>query len=218
MKLVWHWYYLSLLLLPIILTLAFVFKDEHDVIYVPFAFSICSMILFLNFPILVILLHSRPIYYDDLIIKNYNDDEANRMYDDEFRRKYQRIFRLISTFTSSIMIGMATSLWFFRDGLFSHDSNQKHDVYYNFAIIGIISGIFSMYCRATMLIGNIIMYVLKWLRAREQEKMRKYQDTIALVELTTEGIISSENIQEQSIDLVQEDECMTDIFSGDARN
>jgi hypothetical protein len=181
-------HHLSNLLVPIILVLAFVFEDEHDIIYVPIAIGTCSMILFLNFPALVIMMHSRPIYYDDLIIKNYNDDEANRMYDDEFRRKYQRIFRLISTCTSSIMIGMATALWFFRDRLFAHDESQRHNIFNNFAIIGIISGIFSIYYRATMLIGNIIMFILKRIRAREQERFRKYQESIVLNELASEGI------------------------------
>lgn len=168
--------------------MAFIFENEHDVVYVPIAFGVCSLIVFLNFPALVIFMHSRPIYYDDLLIKNYNDEEANRMYDEDFRRKYQRSFRLISTFTSSIMIGFATALWFFRDKLFAHNENQRHNVFNNFAIIGIISGIFSIYYRASLLLGNIIMFILKRLRAREQEKIRKQQETYALNELATEGI------------------------------
>lgn len=212
-----QWHQLSNLLIPIILTLSFVFKDEHDIIYVPVAFGVCSLILFLNFPMLVIFMHSRPIYYDDLIIKNYNEDEAHRMYDEEFRRKYQRIFRLISTITSSSMIGFATALWFFRDRLFAHDETQKHNIFNIFAIIGIISGIFSIYYRTTMLIGNIIMFVLKKLRAREQELIRKQQETIALNELASEGInliVDTEYKQDGRVaDNQEEEPFMTDVFT-----
>jgi hypothetical protein len=95
-----YWYNLSLLLVPIILSLTFIFEDIHGIIYVPLTCGISAMIIFLNFPTIVIFLHSRPIYFDDLIIKNYEGD--GYIYDDTFRHKYQNVFKWIASFTSSL--------------------------------------------------------------------------------------------------------------------
>ena len=133
---------------------------------------------------MVIILHSRPIYYDDLVIKNYNDEESANLYDDSFRKKYQNIFRWIVTVTSSAMIGVTVSLWYFRDSMFSNNGHVVN----SFVIVGVIGGMLRIYYAATMLIGRFIMILLRYLRKREQQRLRNVVEQRTLIELTSMGM------------------------------
>lgn len=196
-----YWYNLTVLLIPIILTLAFYFRNYHDsIVYVPLSCGVCSLILFFNFPSLVIMLHSRPIYYDDLVIKDFNEDEANDIYDDAFRKKYQRIFRIVGAVTSSLMVVVTVELWYVRNQLFGTDSSTSTNVVNGFVVIGVIGGMLRVYYSATMMIGRFIMFILRILKRREQQKLRRrVQDTV-MYELTRDGItISSSDRADETI-------------------
>jgi hypothetical protein len=182
-------HYLSLLLIPLILSLTFIFGDHGQFIYVPFSFTACALILFVNFPDIVVILHSRPIYYDDLVIRNYNeDDEIPAIYDSDFCKKYQKIFRWLATISSSLMVGLTAEMWFYRDRLFVGDKNVMNSL----AALGIIAGIVRIYYSITMAMGRGIMFILKLLKRREQEKIIKINEHRALIELNNIGITIGE--------------------------
>lgn len=165
-------HYATLLLIPFILGLTFGFQDSqhHRSIYVPLATGLSSLVVFLNFPIIVVSLHSRPVYYDDLVIKDFHVETQPSIYDDTFRRKYQRIFRTVIAFTSSLLVVGTTELWYFRDTLFSdHESNT--DVVKSFVVIGVIGGIMRIYYATTVFIGKCVIFVLKIMKRREQEHL-----------------------------------------------
>ena len=198
-----YWYNLTLLLVPIILTLTFVYQDENAVIYVPFSCGISALILFLNFPSFVIMLHSRPIYFDDLIIKNYEGDSC--IYDESFRKKYQKIFVVIASSTSAIMVGVTVELWFFRDDTFNGngDNSAGDQTVNSFVVLGIIGGLLRIYYGATMILGRVLLSVLKKLKKKEQEKLRQNAQDRTLVELTGMGVTIS-NDESDEVHLINE--------------
>lgn len=119
------WYNLSLILVPIIITVTVFFEEAHTMIYMPISSLVCSFIIFVNFPMIVTSLHQRPIYYDDLIIKDFNEDEAKEIYDDRFRKKYQTIFRWVLTFTSAIVVGILVEIWYMRSSFAKNDATAR---------------------------------------------------------------------------------------------
>ena len=207
---------LTLLLVPLILTLTFVYQDKEGVIYVPISCFVSALIIFLNFPSIVIFLHSRPIYYNDLILTNY--DEEGHIYQDEFRKKYQKIFQWIISVSSAIMVGVTAELWFYRDSMFISQSEEKNQLR-SYVILGIIGGLLRIYYGAAMLLGNLLLLILKKLKRREQERLRMSTEERTLVELTSIGVTISE---EDSEPFIHQDNIplnkvtpilMTDIFN-----
>lgn len=187
-----RWFNLTLLLVPLFLTLTFVFQDQKGIFYIPFICGISALIVFLNFPSIVIMLHSRPIYYDDLIMKNYEGE--GYIYNEDFRKKYQKIFKWIVSVSSSIMVSFTVELWFFRDSMFinqgqGQDSPSTSDKAVNaFVVLGIIGGLFRIYYGAAMLLGRLLLSLLKRLKKREQERLRQEAEERTLVELTSIGV------------------------------
>ena len=224
-------YHATLLLIPLILGLTFGFPDNehHRSIYVPLSIGTCSFLLFMNFPNLVVFLHTRPIYYDDLVIKDFNDDDARKFYDDTFHKKYQRIFKTVIAITSSLLVVGTSELWFFRDKLFNtgnaaDTSNNK--LVTNFVIIGVIGGILRIYYTTTLFIGKLVMFILRYVKKREQEQLRMETHNRIKQELELAGIdmhedddellsSDSENQQETQIKKIVsfKPTLMTDIFN-----
>ncbi len=216
-------YHLTLLLIPIILALTFTFQEAHKVIYVPFSFTVCALILFANFPGIVVMLHSRPIYYDDLVIRSYNEEDVPVIYDDAFCKKYQKIFRWLATVTSALMVSLTAEMWFYRDRLFSGDT----DVINSLAALGIIAGILRIYYSITMTLGRLIMFVLKVLQKREQEKILRLTEQRTLIDLNNIGIVirTSDDVMKEELithtedhqdfrqHVILKDRAMVDLFN-----
>lgn len=178
--------YLSLLLVPIILSLTFIYQDDNVRYYVPISCGVSALIVFLNFPSIVIFLHSKPVYYDDLVIKNY---EEETIYTEDFRRKYQHIFRWITSFTSALMVGVTSELWYYRDRIFSSDQETPRDkVVKAFVLIGVIGGLVRIYYGAAMLLGQILLVLLKRFKRKEQERRRQEAEDRTMIELTSIGV------------------------------
>jgi hypothetical protein len=174
---------------PVILALTFVYQNQKGMFYVPVTCGISALIIFLNFPSIVIFLHSRPIYYDDLIMKNYEGE--GYIYNEEFRKKYQKIFQWIISASSSIMVSFTVELWFFRDSMFNNQNTNQStsDKAVNaFVVLGVIGGLLRMYYGAAMMLGKLLLTILKGLKKREQERLRQVTENRTLVELTSIGV------------------------------
>jgi hypothetical protein len=124
-------------------------------------------------------------------MKNYEGE--GYIYNDEFRKKYQKIFQWIISITSSIMVGFTAELWFFRDTMFSRGvGDEATDSLTTkvspFVVLGIIGGLLRIYYGAAMLLGKMLLSVLKYLKKREQERLRQSTEERTLVELTSIGV------------------------------
>jgi hypothetical protein len=179
------------------LALTFVYQDPKGMFYVPISCGISALIIFLNFPSIVIFLHSRPIYYDDLIMKNYEGE--GYIYNEDFRKKYQKIFQWIVSVSSSLMVAFTVELWFFRDSMFNSASSTEDKAFNAFVILGVIGGLLRIYYGAAMLLGKLLLVLLKRFKKREQERLRQSTEDRTLVELTSIGVTISGDDEEPMI-------------------
>lgn len=175
--------YLSLLLIPLLLFLTTFFSVHKRILYMPFAATISSFIFFCNFPSIVLTLHTRPIYYDDLIMKDYEDDSEN-IYDDSFRKRFQNIFRWTITVTSSLMAGVMVDVWYMRYTEIGGINTQGSIL----LILGVTGGIVKLYSTVQERLGNILMYILKKFKQREISRRRTRAQNIATEDAFQLGI------------------------------
>jgi hypothetical protein len=187
-----YWSQLSLVIIPAILAPTFAFRNtNHQVYYVPFSVAVATYILFYNFPYLVTVMHKRPIYLDDLKTHKLTDENDNN-YDFNFRRKYHLWFLRVNTVTSAVIIGLTSALWFFRAKLFGSDGSAV-----NFAAaVAVIGALFKVYYYATMLVGRIVMWVLKYLKEKEQKYNRRLEEQ-QLIEVINDARASIPDIEER---------------------
>ena len=173
--------------------LTVIYEAKHGVFYIPFVCGISALIIFVNFPAFVIFLHSRPIYYDDLIIKNYDGD--GYIYDEEFRKKYQILFRWMASITSSAMVTVTVAMWFLRDTLFRQGNNNGSQALSIYVMLGILGGMMKIYYTATMTIGRVLLFILKVVKRREQERLRLEAEAErkTLIELNHIGIFNGQD-------------------------
>lgn len=197
------WWYLTLLLIPIILVITIIVEEAHSETYMPTSSGIIALVVFFNFPSLVLSLHARPIYYDDLIIKNYNEDEVNRIYDSEFRKRYQWWFRWIVSFTSAVMCALMVDVWYFRTDLVPQEMKSETSttiMHVEITIaLGIIGGLLRIYYTVSMGIGKILMKVFKILKQRNINKLKIAKQARTVVELGNAGIRIASDDQEDDM-------------------
>lgn len=185
---------LTLLLIPVIFGLTLVLEHKNESIYMPLAMTVSSFILFVNFPKLVIIFHQRPLYYDDLVIRDYNEDDADsQIYDTSFRKRYQNIFRWIITVTSPLMLGVLTEVWYMKSDFSSADVEK-----FSFldpstaAALAIMISLGTGYLKVSVFLGKILMGFLKFLKQREVAKKRAINQEEVMMELANTGITVSD--------------------------
>ena len=119
--------------------------------YLPLVVGFSSFILFWNFPKLAVIFNSRPIYYEDLFIENYNKVEV--VLEDEQRKWFENVFRWSLIISSSILCSALSCYWLFNSQVFGTETF--------FEIVGITGGILKIYYVVNFTIGSIIIYFLK---------------------------------------------------------
>lgn len=182
-----HWWNLSLVLIPVIIGLTMAFHLTHSLIYMPISMSLSSLILFMNFPKIVLFFHQRPLYYDDLIVHDYSDEDR-QIYNDQFRTYYQNIFRWVITFTSALMVGVLTEVWYFK-GDYAIDTEGDTSGYVfleasTAAALVVIYGLMGIYKNLSIYFGKGLMFILKYLKRREIKQRREKSNSIALQDVS----------------------------------
>jgi len=185
----------SLLLIPTIVLLTIIFHRQHDLIYMPIATGISSFILFVNFPKVVLMFHQRPLYYDDLVIKDYSREDTEQIYDEKFRHRYQHIFRWVVTVTSALMIGVLTEIWYIRSDFVQGQSQQQQQQSQNSfikpdiaAALAIIISLGSGYLKISVLFGKLLMKILKYFKRKQIARRRAEHQRRTVIELTSANI------------------------------
>ena len=118
--------------------------------YLPLVFGFSSFILFWNFPKMAIFFSSRPTYYEDLFLKN-NEEELT--ISDEDKQKFKCIFEWCLIVSSSILCGALSCYWLFNAEMRSLNTY--------FEVIGITGGILKIYYIINYTIGSIIIMCLQ---------------------------------------------------------
>jgi len=139
------------------------FEEFRDFIYFPIIISFVFFIIFWNFPILVYVTASKPLYYEDLFIDekklpNYDVDET-------IKNKFQSILVWILIITNSILVGVLSDYWLYKT---KNENNYLE-------IIGVTGGIIKIFQVVNNSIGRSMIKMLKSCIKRENKKFRKEQ-------------------------------------------
>lgn len=139
-------------LLPITL-ISFCLIDENvrnnPGLYI-FIVFITSLIILINFPLIVTWSNSKPLYYDELYIDN--SKLPSLKLSDDSKRYYKKAYKIILTIYDSLIIALISNYWFFKT------KNAKS--YYE--IIGVTGGILQIFHILNLLTGTIVLYVIKY--------------------------------------------------------
>ena len=184
--------YLLLFIIPPLIAFTIFYDQKHNLVYLPISISISAFLIFIVFPGIILGLHAKPIYYDDLIIKDYSDSDYKDLYDDRFRRKYQTVFHRIITVTSTLVLFIIVEVWYIKTDLvtFKGPNISYIPVDWTFAI-ALIGGIINIYYKVISMIGKMLLFILKLLKKRTINKSRQRMSDIARAELGNAGVTIS---------------------------
>jgi hypothetical protein len=150
--------------LPFISIIALAFFEEfREFYYFPFIISAVSFIIFWNFPILVYVTASKPLYYEDLFI----DEKKLPNYDvdPKIKEKFQNIFIWVLIVTNSVLMGVLADYWLYKTS----------DVKTYLEIIGVTGGIIKIFQVINNSIGRVMLKILKGCIKKENTRFKENQ-------------------------------------------
>ena len=117
--------------LPLLSTSALLIDTSihNNNVYVSLIVFLCSMVMFGNFPMLVTLNNSKPVYYEDLYIDSHKIPTITLS--DKQKEIYKSTYHAILVFSNSLLMCAIANYWLFKT---SHVTS-----YYE--IVGIIGGL-----------------------------------------------------------------------------
>ena len=150
--------------LPFIGIIAMAFFEEfREFYYFPFIISGAFFIIFWNFPILVYVTASKPLFYEDLFI----DEKKLPNYDvdPKIKEKFQTILIWVLIITNSIFIGVLSDYWLYK----------TVNVESYLEIIGVTGGIIKIFQVINNSIGRIMLKILKSCVKKENSRFKQEQ-------------------------------------------
>jgi|688.fasta_scaffold00397_46 hypothetical protein len=178
---------LLLLLLPIEIIILSVIKEVSNPMYIRYFVLNMSFILFYNYPDLLLSLHKKPVYYDDLIIKTYLHDPLHEpeQLNDKYKMWYQNIFKWTVLITSPIICALLTDVWFIKANFATKDesANVKYLNPETVSAMAIIFSLSSLYIKISLLFGKVLIKILKFFRNKSIEKQIKLSQDKINIEL-----------------------------------
>lgn len=107
-----------------------------------------TFVVLYNFPILSLIFHSKPIYFEDL---------RDETLEDGLKDKFQKDFLIVISVALSFLSGVLANYFLFQ----IHTSSLKW-----FELIGVMGGVFSLYVKFQNGIGKILIYGMQWRKRR----------------------------------------------------
>ena len=161
----------SLCLLPIQIIIPFAINlNDYLIIYIMISSCVSSTILFINFPVLINILHTRPVYYEDILL-------IDRCIDNPY--ELQNIFLYINGATSVCFV-IISSIYLYTK---INTSAEIIDT------IGIFGGLAIVYSKFQMYLGKAVLSILFYI------KTSKYSDEgIEMIQLTDSSSQMSDNM------------------------
>ena len=147
---------LSLILILSIVLL--IFDEYRSFVYIPIISFICSLVLFWNFPILILFTNSRPMYYEDLYIYDWNVKYFD--IDPHIQNKFENLFNITLIISNSIFISALSDYLLYQ---------AKDNMSY-IEIIGVTGGILKIFQIINHMNGSILLFLTRKLLVKEVKK------------------------------------------------
>ena len=155
----------------------------RNIIYITITAFFSIIILFYNFPILVNILHTTPIYYEDIELiehrieildtnsfdSNISTNTTIKLMD---KKKLQNIFCLINGTTGAFFIVIIINYTYHG----FKDSNLKF-----IEIVGIIGGLINIYFKFQTYLGKCVLSILFFIKKKNYQNLNN--DGIEMIEL-----------------------------------
>jgi hypothetical protein len=139
------------------------FEEFREFYYFPFIISVAFFIIFWNFPILVYVTASKPLFYEDLFI----DEKKLPNYDvdPKIKKKFQTILIWVLIITNSLFVGVLSDYWLYK----------TINVESYLEIIGVTGGIIKIFQVINNSIGRIMLKILKSCVKKENSRFKQEQ-------------------------------------------
>lgn len=111
----------------------------------------CALVIFWNFPVLVLFTNSRPLYYEDLFIEDRNEIEM--LVNVRLREKFESRFQTVLVITNSVFVAALSDYWFYQFA-------GSEDVSY-VALMGITGGIVKIFQMVNHTSGTVVLVLTK---------------------------------------------------------
>ena len=152
-------------------------SEIQNYFYIPLVIFISAFVMFWNFPVLILFTNSRPLYYEDLFIADWNVHLLD--INDSVRKKFEMRFQCILIFSNSIFCAALADYWLY-------EILDKEDYSY-VALLGITGGIvkifqFINHCSGTVLLACTRRALLKRSRKNSLEKQDKIRHSIEYID------------------------------------
>ena len=124
------------LTLIFLLSLSSLYREEvRNYTFIPLLFFLNALIVFGNFPFLILISNKRPMFVDDLFIKDRNEIEFNLT--DIEKQKFERRFNYMLIFSNSLFVA-ALADYFYYETLHIRDESYV-------GMLGITGGIIKIF-------------------------------------------------------------------------
>lgn len=167
------------LLLPFalaLLVLPGIFRDElMNYIAIPIFYFFGTYFIFLNFPGIAELLHSRPLYLEDLIIANHQNHPVSD-------QTFKHIYSVIMNFILAMLFAI------FAEYVIIKGVKHKPVV----ELMAIIGGNMTLYIKAERIAGKIILSFCHFIKEKEVRKM-SFSEFTASPDIELTETISEKN-------------------------
>lgn len=143
----------------------FLYQQYRTYVYIPIISFICSLVLFWNYPILILFTNSRPMYYEDLFIYDWNVKYIN--IEKNIKNRFENIFNIILIISNSIFISALSDYLFYE---------TKEKTSY-IEVIGITGGIFKIFQIVNHINGSILLYITRRILLNKIKKEKSIELT-----------------------------------------
>lgn len=205
-------------LLPLVATFGLITIDIfQNYIYLPLVIFSIFFIIFWNFPWMVYISNTRPLYYEDLFIDSKlliaekssentmiitspsgrNKAEINPI----IRQRFERKFLNVLIFTNSLFMAALADYWLYKsnfDNRYGIDDQSENDYY---EIIGVTGGILKIFQFFNNTIGSVMLhFIYEQLKKEHQTITRRLKAKSEKCKKLETEMITLENINHRITD------------------
>ena len=154
-------------------------ESMQTYVYLPMLVSFVSFILFWNFPELVYISNTRPLYYEDLFIdsdlltlgKDPQTPGSSIVINPIIRQRFEKKFLWTLIFTNTIFMGALADYWLYKSNYDDSNDVEYENDYYE--IVGVTGGILKIFQFFNNTIGSVMLHFIYKQLKKEHYKVEK---------------------------------------------
>ena len=162
-------------------------------VYLPIIIIVVSFIIFWNFPSLVYISNTRPLYYEDLFVDTQLFTDSRKLYSNALhplvKKRFEYLFQWTLIITNTLFVGILADYWLYKtrndeayekeieEELKEHNLEILGHGYISqdyFEIIGITGGVLKIFQFINSTLGSML---LKFIRNKMKKESKRLRET-----------------------------------------